>query len=72
MQDLAAVDFVPRQLHAQRRLAHVAALVPERVIAAVAGRAARIVEIAVHRAERGQAEAAERVRMRFAMIEEGT
>src|SRR5690606_7854282 len=66
----AAADLVPGRAHGDARLAPVAALAPEGVVVAVAGRAARIVRVAVHRAERGPAEA-QGARMRLAPVEEG-
>ncbi|EEF93644.1 hypothetical protein CATMIT_01724, partial [Catenibacterium mitsuokai DSM 15897] len=48
----------------------VAAFLPERLVAAMEGRPARIARLAVDRAERGPAEIAERARMRLAQVEE--
>ena len=71
MVDLALADLVPRQPHRHAGAPRVAALGPEQIIAAMPCRLARIVVIAIDGAERGPREAAQRTRVRFAMIEEG-
>ena len=71
MVDVADAGFVPVQAHGHARLAHVTAPAPERLVAAMAGRPARVLGIAIHRRECGPAEAAQRARMRLARVEEG-
>ena len=70
MFDLAKADLVPVQTHGHAGLTRIAACDPEGVVVAMRFGATRIVGIAIHRAEGGRVEAAERTRMRFAMIEE--
>src|SRR5690606_28628388 len=71
MFDFAPADLLPRQADGQSRQARIAAAVPERIVGPVPGRAARIIRIAVHRAERGEAEAAKPACMGLAFVEEG-
>ena len=70
MLDLADADLVPVQAHGHARLADIAAPAPERLVAAMALRLARIAIVAIHRGECGPLEAAQRARMRLARVEE--